>query len=130
MLRATIAVLETNDIVFVERAECNFEERGALRPPGDAMDAAAWTEEITARVCLVIDAVDVNYSGTFEYAPELVSVLVALQAYGVARVHRDYLHGRRLIMRELLEISPWTGFDVVMRQTFHFVSFSIRTGIV
>ena len=121
-LRATVLIFEAVDVVLVEVTECYLEKDGTLGAATHAMFGPAWTEEHETFGRLVLRITDMNDARAFNHPPEFIAMLVSLQTDRLTGMHGDYFHGRFLVQREALEVSPGANFLFVVRKMFHSVS--------
>jgi len=82
-------------------------------------------EKLITPVCSVIGVSNVDRARARDDTPELVAVLVGLEANRLTLLHGDNLHGRLLVERKAFEVAPRALLFLVVGESFHMESISV-----
>src|SRR6266516_1113701 len=105
---AVVGVLQADDVALVEEPEGDLEHPAAGSGGGEAVRGAAHDDDLVADGGLEDVVVDLDAEARVQDDPELVALLVLLEAERLAGVDRQDLDRRLLVMGELPEVPPWT----------------------
>lgn len=102
-LGSVVVVFDSNDVVFIEVSECDFEDAQGVVLGFDAVHGLFWDEEFASRCCDVCGFTDVDGACAAYHVPELVAVFMVLEAECALGVDVEDLDGCLFIVCELIE---------------------------